>query len=385
MRQNNKYYISIVFVFLPVVLLCQENRAVLNYSGQLSAVHVSKFSRPYEMCNGLRYIPKLEAGFTFKNGVKIDGEASLNGSMQSSWVSNDTLTFDGRLKPYRIWARFAGERYELRAGLQKINFGSAVMLRPLMWFDQMDPRDPLQLTDGVYALLGRYFFQNNANIWLWGIWPGKNPKGWEMMASDRYRPEFGGRVQVPAGPGEIALSTHYRFIGTDQTNGTLPVTQEEPVPEFRIGLDGKWDIGPGIWFEGTYTYSDSISGDIKHQRMLTLGVDYTFGIGNGLTCMAEQFIYSMGSAMWESSKSMNFTATSLTYPINLTHSLSAMVFYNWEDNDWYRFINWGISLTNISFYLIAFWNPDRFDLYQNTGNSNLMGGKGIQVMFVWTH
>lgn len=385
MKKGSRLYIAILSALVPIAVLSQENRSVLDFSGQLSAIHVSKIARPYEMYNGIRYIPKLETGFTFKNGCKLDGEVSLNGSLQSSWVAGDTLDLEGRLKPYRVWARFSGERYELRAGLQKINFGSAVMLRPLMWFDQMDPRDPQQLTDGVYALLGRYFFQNNANIWLWGILPGDHPKGWEVSVSDRYRPEFGGRLQLPAGPGEIALSGHYRTIGTDQTHALFPANFEKPEPEYRLGLDGKWDIGPGVWFEGSYTYSDIAIRDMRHQRMLTVGADYTFGIGNGITLMAEQFLYNMGPWLSESSKTLNFTATSLTYPVTLRHSLSAMVFYNWTGGDWYRFINWGISLTNISFYLMAFWNPDRFDLYQNTGNSNLMGGKGIQLMFVWNH
>jgi len=54
--------------------------------------------------------------------------------------------------------------------LQKINFGSATLFRLLMWFDRIDPRDPLKLTDGVYGLLLRYYFHNNTNIWLWGLY-----------------------------------------------------------------------------------------------------------------------------------------------------------------------------------------------------------------------
>jgi hypothetical protein len=175
------------------------------------------------------------------------------------------------------------------------------------------------------------------------------------------------------------------MIGTDQSKAYIPMTIAEPVPEMRLGLDGKWDIGPGVWFEGTYTFAELPVADLRHTRMLTLGADYTLGLGNGLTLMAEQFFYQYGQTMVKSSKSLTFTATSLTYPISLTHSLSAMVFYNWTTNDWYRFINWRINLENISFYLIGFWNPDQFDLYQNTGNSSLMGGKGFQIMFVWNH
>ncbi len=357
----------------------------LSFNGQLSAFHLSKIESPWQTANSLRYIPELKFTTPISKGWKFDAEASANADARLNYIYGDTLTGSLKLKPYRIWGRFSSERFELRAGLQKINFGSASMLRPLMWFDHMDPRDPLQLTDGVYGILGRYFFQNNANIWLWGILPGKTTKGWEMLVTDRKMPEFGGRLQMPAGKGEIALSGHFRQIGTDQTQGFLPINLEDPVPEYRIGLDGKWDIGPGIWFEGTYTYSGLPVADLKHLRMLTVGADYTVGLGNGLTCMAEQFIYQSGPEIGKSAKSLTFTATSVSYPFNMTHSLSAMVFYNWTTSDWYRFINWRISLSNISFYLMAFWNPTNFDLYQNTGNSNLMGGKGIQLMFVWNH
>lgn len=357
----------------------------LKFGGQLSALHLSKIVKPWQSVTGLRYIPEIKWNIPIGKTWKFDLEASANAFGHVDFSMPDSITGDINLKPYRVWGRMATERFELRLGLQKISFGSATMLRPLMWFDHMDPRDPLQLTDGVYAALGRYFFQNNANIWLWGILPSKTVKGWEMFTSDTHRPEFGGRFQTPAGKGELAVSGHFRYAGTSQSIGVFPVNLEKPVPEYRIGLDGKWDIGPGIWFEGTYTYLDLPQLTLNHIGMLTLGADYTFGIGNGLTTMAEQFYYRAGQTLFEKSMEVSFTALSLTYPLNLTHSLSAMIFYSWMTNDWYRFINWRISLNKISLYVMAFWNPESFDLYQNTGNSNLMGGKGIQLMFVWNH
>jgi hypothetical protein len=237
----------------------------------------------------------------------------------------------------------------------------------------------------VYAVLGRYFFQNNANLWLWGIAPGKSVKGWEMFTTNNKIPEFGGRLQVPAGKGEVALSGQFRSIGADQSGSVLPLQLTKPIPEYRLGLDGKWDVGPGIWFEGTHTWSPLPDDRLKHVRMLTLGADYTFGLGSGLTVMSEQFFYRMGASLFGKSTGMTFSTLSVTYPLTLTHSLSAMVFYNWTAGDWYRFINWRISLSKISLYVMAFWNPESFDLYQNTGNSSLMGGKGIQLMFVWNH
>lgn len=356
-----------------------------HFGGQLSALHLSKIAKPWQSVTGLRYIPEIKWNTPVNETWKFDVEASANLYGQLEFSMPDSLTAGGNLKPYRVWGRMASERFEIRFGLQKISFGSSTMLRPLRWFDQMDPRDPLQLTDGVNALLARYFFQNNANIWLWGILPGKAVKGWEMLTSDRKRPEFGGRIQVPAGKGEVAISGNFRYIGIDQSGGYLPVVLVKPIPEYRMALDGKWDIGPGIWFEGTYTYANLPEPSWSHIRMLTLGADYTFGLGNGLTCLAEQFVYQTGRAPLEASSTLNFSAASVTYPVSLTHSLSAMLFYNWTANNWYRFLNWRISLSNISLHLIAFWNPESFDLYQNTGNSNLMGGKGLQLLFVWNH
>lgn len=357
----------------------------LSFSGQVSALHLEKIEKPWQSFTGLRYIPEIKWKEPLNKSWNFDLEASANAYGQAGTKGIDSITGSVTFKPYRIWGRLASERFELRLGLQKISFGSAAMLRPLMWFDHMDPRDPLQLTDGVYAALGRYFFQNNANLWLWGILPGKTVKGWEMLSTDRQRPEFGGRLQLPAGKGEVALSGHFRYLGTDQGRAYLPINLDERLPEYRLGLDGKWDIGPGIWFEGTYTYSKLPEVAIRHIRMLTLGADYTFGLGNGLTVMSEQFFYQMGAEVFKNSTAMTFTALSLSYPVTLTYSISGMVFYHWGTKGWYRFINWTMNLNKISLHLIAFWNPDSFDLYQNTGNSNLMGGKGIQIMFVWNY
>src|SRR6056297_139890 len=112
-----------------------------------------------------------------------------------SYSSENEITTDQQISPYRLWAKLSGNQFELRAGLQKINFGSARMIRPLMWFDRMDPKDPLQLTSGVYGLLGRYYFLNNANIWAWALYGNNETKGLEIVPSVKNSFEYGGRVQ----------------------------------------------------------------------------------------------------------------------------------------------------------------------------------------------
>jgi len=87
------------------------------------------------------------------SGLHFDTELSVNIFGTAGLRHSTPSTHQGDLKPYRAWIRFSSDQLELRIGLQKLNFGSASILRPLMWFDQMDPRDPLQLTDGLWAFL----------------------------------------------------------------------------------------------------------------------------------------------------------------------------------------------------------------------------------------
>lgn len=121
------------------------------------------------------------------------------------------------------------------------------MIRPLMWFDKIDPRDPLQLTDGVWGILGRYYFLNNANLWGWVLYGNEDAKTWEIGNTSQRQPEWGGRFQTPVPRGEMGLSFHHRL--SDTINLDTLISLNDLVPENRIGLDGKWDVGVGLWFE----------------------------------------------------------------------------------------------------------------------------------------
>ena len=180
---------------MPVLLHAQDS--IFKLKGQLDSYAGLNFANPVQFQTGARFIPSLSIGKNLKNNLKFDSEISFNSYLDYHFTGWKNDGSDSKIKPYRLWLRFSSERFELRAGLQKINFGSASMLRPLMWFDQIDPRDPLQLTDGVYGLLGRYYFQNNANAWLWVLWGNDKIKGWETVPSVAKIPELGGRMQFP--------------------------------------------------------------------------------------------------------------------------------------------------------------------------------------------
>ena len=157
-----------------------------------------------------RYVPELFAGTGWASGASLDALVSADLDASARVISLDDTETDSDADLYRAWLRFTTNQLELRAGRQKITFGSATLLRPLRWFDQIDPRDPLQITAGVDALLLRYYLLSNANVWLWGMMGNDTPKGWEILPSTSDDPEYGGRLQVPVGPGEIAASYHHR-------------------------------------------------------------------------------------------------------------------------------------------------------------------------------
>src|SRR5664279_5529682 len=249
LRLNISFLLSIILVQL------QAQDSIFKLKGQVDAYAGLNFSNPVQFQTGARFMPTLSIGKTFKNNLKFDSELSFDSYLNYHFAGSVNDISDSKIKPYRLWVRLSAERFELRAGLQKINFGSASVLRPLMWFDHIDPRDPLQLTDGVYGLLGRYYFQNNANAWLWVLWGNDKTKGWETVPSSGKFPEFGGRMQFPVPKGEVAFSYHHRTPDLGSVLTPPGYHGIQTYPEDKIGLDGKWDIGPGVWAEYSLTHS----------------------------------------------------------------------------------------------------------------------------------
>jgi len=353
--------------------------------GQLSA-WLGAHDRPArEASLGLRYIPTFSLRTDFGRGLALDAEAAFNIFGAAQGVSFAAARTSGEGKPYRLWVRFSTSRFEARLGLQKINFGSALLLRPLMWFDRLDPNDPLQLTDGVTGLLLKYTFPDNANVWLWGLLGNDGIKGWETVPSLRWSPEFGGRVQIPALSGELALTYHHRRIETARSLFPIPPGERAAVPEDRIGIDGKWDVGPGIWVEAVLARQDFVYYPLRYQKMLNLGLDFTFGLGNGLHLLAEHLVFDASSKAAAAGETRTLTALSLDYPLGLLDRLQGSAFHDWKSGDWYRFVTWRRTYDRWSLHLIGFWNPDRYQIYAGSRAGALFAGKGVQLTVVYNH
>ena len=369
-----------VLLFLFVRSHSQET---FNFKGQLSVYTHYNANNDFPWWNGGRYIPQLNGSFPVGAANLLDFEASANIYGNFGLKDFNNSSSNGNVKPYRVWTRFSTNQFELRAGLQKINFGSASILRPLMWFDQVDPRDPLQLTDGVWGLLGRYYFLNNANIWLWTLYGNKNPKGWEMIETNRNVPEIGGRFQYPVSTGEAALSYHHR-VANSRTLAE-PENRFEKIPEHRFGFDAKFDWEVGLWIEASWKHLIENVGMFTNQELLNLGVDYTFGVGNGLTVIYEQLFAAFDEKALEFKETTTFSLLSASYPAGIFDNLSYLLYFDWKNQSAYNFINWQKQFNHTTFFVMGYWNPKNYYIPTQRATENLFAGTGIQIMLVFNH
>ena len=355
------------------------------FSGQLSGFVQYAPDLQLNFSAGGRYIPQANYKIPLRSNRLIDFEASLNLNGEMDFHPFDSTQFGHGIKGYRFWGRYSTNRMELRVGLQKINFGSALMLRPLMWFDRIDPRDPLQITDGVTGLLWRYYFLNNANIWVWGLYGNNKTKGYEITSIDKRYPEVGGRIQWPIPAGEVALSYHYRVADLGKLFTAEYQLQYPQVGEHKVGFDLKVNIEVGLWVEASFTRFNRSFGLYTNQEMITAGADYTLNIGNGITAAFEHFVYSGDQKAFEFINPTYFSALSLSYPINVFNNIRVMTFYNWKDNKGFLFLTWLKQFNRLSFYVMGYWNPQTFSLPGQSAIGNRFAGKGAQVMVVWNH
>lgn len=382
-RETAKRFVCIALPFLflshPMFPQTFSNR------GMAVGWLLGKFEEKVNPQLGVRYIPEATFDTTLFDKYTLDAELSLNLFGYTQFSTLNDVSTDGKIDPYRLWARISSSQFEARIGLQKINFGSAMLFRPLMWFDRLDPRDPLQLSDGVYGLLIRYYFVNNSNIWLWGLYGNVDPKGLEVIPTKENSIEFGGRIQAPLRTGELAFTYHHRNADYSEAPLLSPYLPDPVVAENRYALDGKWDIGIGFWFEGAVIHKKIEETFNPYQKALTIGMDYTFDWGNGLNVLGEYFLFEAGKDIWSSSEGVYYAGLSLNYPVALLDTLGLILFYDRDASDLYSFINWRRTYDRWSLNIMAFWNPERFQVYPTRGEDNQFTGKGFQIMVVYNY
>jgi hypothetical protein len=363
----------------------------VDFHGQLSTWGILNDQSDATALLGLRYLPTLTIDKPLPAARRIDAELSLNAYASAPLGDSSGLEADATAKPYRLWTRFKTSRFEARVGLQKLNFGSATLLRPLMWFDSVDPRDPLQITDGVYGALLRFYLPGNATIWTWGLYGNSRLKGWETSPTRDKTPEFGGRIEAPTPRGQFAFTTHHRQADVSRGLRAGDTPGAPDTPESRYALDGKWDLGVGVWFEATMSHQHQPDLLRPDQRALNLGADYTFAVGNGLHVLGEFFLLESSHGLFGAGEGARLSALSVRYPIGLLDAVSGIVYLDTIRHEAYRFLSWQRSYDRWQFYVMGFWNP-REAVIQQPGQTASAGagrspltGRGIQVLAVFNH
>lgn len=301
----------------------------------------------------LTWEPELFGEYYVTPLFRLSSELSMNNHLNLLFDgdgSNQELEFS----MYRAWVAASYRNTELKGGLQHIRMGVAQILRPLMWFDRIVPGAMLQETDGVQALTLTHFFPD-PELRLWLLPGADETKGAEILPSQQDSWEFGGRIGTMTALGETGLSYHQREISHPLTSAG--------VTEYRIGMDQRVDGFMGGWLEasanlledeiavvtpyGSYSYP-------KHNVFLTLGGDYTIGVGNGLYLLMEQNMQLQGAEPVKYEETRFQGALLLSYPLGLLDGLQLLASYDYKERrgigviSWrrtYDYLSWDLSLS----------------------------------------
>ncbi|MBD3169023.1 MAG: hypothetical protein GF307_06035 [candidate division Zixibacteria bacterium] len=370
------------------LVFCNSNlySQTINIGGQLSAWGTINTTDSLNTQLAARYIPSVSLRSDLGSTVFADIYLSVNSFIDGKFNYNDgsqKVDDDADFELHRAYARFAASNLELRVGLQRINFGSALLMRPLMWFDSLDPRDPQQYSKGVYAVLFRWYFYNNANTWIWGLYGNDEVKGWEVFPSVENEAEFGGRIQYPLFTGEIALSFNQRRFDLSGLQFPIPPSIENEPTERKYAFDTRWDIEIGFWSEIVLVEQENIPLFNKWRRFINIGSDYTLDIGNGIGLVGEYFEISEPEEAFGSSNPVQFWALSVSYSLGIADEFKGILYYHYSQRELYRFVSWSHTLDNWRFILNSFWNPVDNALIYNTGG--MLVDKGVQLTITFNH
>lgn len=340
----------------------------------------------------IHYFPGVFGGIDLDGSGSIDAELRLQIVGRADVPSLADAETASDLHLYRGWARWSLPRLEIRAGRQRITFGSAALLRPLMWFDSIDGRDPLQITRGVDAVLVRGYFLGNANAWAWAIRGDDTPRGWDFSPAKEDSYEYGGRLQAPVPRGEVAAAYHHRRIDPapllripGRPSFPHPFAIDLSAAEDRYGIDGKWDLGIGVWLEGSLAGIADTRVPRSWTRLLCAGADYTFSAGNGLTALVEQFSAEGSEEPLEPGTPRRITAGTLSYPIGAVHQLGAALYHSWEDDRRFALLSWKQTYDRWSFHMMGYWGPEEFRIYSSEGSAASLAGRGAQLLVTFDH
>lgn len=327
------------------------------------------------------YIPTLSVYPEQSLFEGIDFEAALNLNVQfDGFFGSGNKGTDGSSEFHRLWVRYSSESVEFRYGLQKIAFGPGLILRPLRWFDSLDPKDPTGQTDAVTSARFRYFGKHDVTYWGWAVHPEN---------SELFSP--GGRIELPVPVvGELGLTYHHRpgYEGDKiPDNSGMPFVHQSS-QEDRYGIDIRADVVIGIWAEAVVAKSSGGNPFYRIDRSVyMIGGDYTLSVGNGLYLLAEHMFDRVESKFLRTQFNREFTAFMMNYPIGIFDQVALIFEYDWDGDRMFNFLKISRTYDNLTVNLILFDNPKRKKLneVELSGAGNAGFGTGFQAVLVYNH
>ena len=331
-----KKYFLILFAFIQVHLLASD--FFLNGQLLINGYNNNKF-----FSSDFTYIPNISYSYNINNKLDFDisHSFSLNKSYNNYSDGNPFLS-----NKYRSWFRLSTNTLDLRIGLQKIAFGSAIFLRPLSWFDSLDFKSNTGQTYGVEALRLIMSPSNLLSIWFWGI----NNEG--------AKPSFGGRIEK-SNIGILSGDWGFTYYNDSDSDKHLPYQVGQflinYIPDYelfgedvldidnilgfrensRFGIDYRYDGFFGFWFESSY-YLMKKYDDVLFNKFsfLTLGFDYTLPFLNGLLLTTETIFSEVDLSIdSESLDNNNYSSiVFLSLPINIINDFSFFHLKDWDNN-----------------------------------------------------
>ena len=116
-----------------------------------------------------------------------------------------------------------------------------------------------------------------------------------------------------------------------------------------------------------------------------MGMDYTFGVGNGLTVVLEQLFAAYDEYAFRFDNAINFSLLNLSYPVGMFDYLNAIVYVDWTNSRIYNFLNWQRQFNRFTFYLMGYVNPKDYNIPTQMTDEILYAGSGLQLMLVFNH
>ncbi|MBT3254640.1 MAG: hypothetical protein HN995_11955 [Candidatus Marinimicrobia bacterium] len=360
----------ILIILLSLSALFANDRSLnLQWKGQASVIHASSFAGSFdESPTTMRYIPQLRLDFQISPANRLGFDAAVD--VYNYSLGDSLVDMDGDL--YRFTLRYDTPKTQVRVGLQKINFGPARMLRVLQWFDELDPRDPLALSPGVWAAMGRYYFDNGANLRLWTMADAPDQSRSYWGDSDSWPWDAGGRLEYPIPAGTLGLTLH-----------SLDISNVSDIKENRIAGDVRVDAVVGLWSEVMFARIEDPTLTMDVFSVMA-GVDYTFGLGNGLYTALEMATTYQGTSGDEMPWQIRSYAISANYTLGLSDGLTFYLYtldFPILESQTIPMLGWQHTSGNWLFYLALYDMPE----FTAGSGVSLPTGAGLQINIAFNH